>query len=125
MRSRNSNISRVAGTGIWTHSYARSPRQSDGLIQDNKSALLRATLFRSATPQAFACRIITAAQIGFPVEYVDFPGYATPVALDTAGNVDHSVYSGNVFTAWRGSASISTDSMMAKSPIISASTIRR
>ncbi len=41
-------------------------------------------------------------EIGFPVEYVDFPGYATPVAIDTAGNVDHSVYSGNVFSRVAG-----------------------
>ena len=37
-------------------------------------------------------------EIGFPVEYVDFPGYGTPVAIDTAGNVDHTSMPDNEFT---------------------------
>src|SRR5580692_10749535 len=56
---------------------------------------------RVACPTCIASRVRVrnnlGSEIGFPVEYVDFPGYATPVAIDTAGNVDHSVYSGNVF----------------------------
>jgi hypothetical protein len=94
---RNSDLTRVTGNGIWTHSYARSPRQSDGVIHDNKII----TVARDAIQVGHATRIRVennrGSEIGFPVEYVDFPGYATPVVLDTAGNVDHSVYSGNVF----------------------------
>lgn len=95
---RNSDLSRVTGNGIWTHSYARSPRQSDGLIHNNTIN----TVARDAIQVGHATRVRVennrGSEIGFPVEYVDFPGYATPVALDTAGNVDHSVYSGNVFS---------------------------
>ncbi len=35
--------------------------------------------------------------IGFPVDYVDAEHHAVAVALDTAGNVDRSSYSGNRF----------------------------
>jgi Right handed beta helix region len=99
---RNSDLTRVTGNGIWTHSYARSPRQSDGSIHDNTVN----TVARDAIQVGHATRIRVennrGLDIGFPVEYVDFPGYATPVALDTAGNVDHSVYSGNVFSRVAG-----------------------
>lgn len=99
---RNSNISRVAGTGIWTHSYARSARQSDGAIHDN----VIATVARDAIQIGHATRIRVennrGSEIGFPAEYVDFPGYGTPVAIDTAGNVDHTIYSGNEFTGVAG-----------------------
>jgi hypothetical protein len=95
---RNSNVMRVTGNGIWTHSYSRSPRQSGGVIRDN----IISTVARDAIQIGHATDVRVennrGSQIGFPVEYVDFPGLGTPVAIDTAGNVDHSVYSGNAFT---------------------------
>jgi hypothetical protein len=39
----------------------------------------------------------TGARIGFPLEDVDIEGRAIPVAIDTAGNVDHSEYAHNRF----------------------------
>ena len=95
---RNSDLMRVTGNGIWTHSYARSPRQSDGVIRNN----VINTVARDAIQVGHATRVRVennrGSEIGFPVDYVDFPGYATPVAIDTAGNVDHSMYTGNNFT---------------------------
>jgi len=94
---RGSKISRVTGNAIWTHSYARSPRQSDGVISGN--AIDR--VGRDAIQIGHATRVRvernSGSQIGFPVDYVDFPGYGTPVAIDTAGNVDHTVYANNEF----------------------------
>ena len=94
---RGSNINRVPGNAIWTHSYARSPRQSDGIIHDNTIG----TVGRDAIQIGHATRVRVenneGTDIGFPIEYVDFPGNATPVAIDTAGNVDHSVYANNLF----------------------------
>jgi len=111
---RNSDLSRITGSGVWTHSYARSPRQSDGVIRNN----VIHTVGRDAIQIGHATRIRVennrGSEIGFPVEYVDFPGYATPVAIDTAGNVDHSVYTGNEFTNVADSASISMASMTAR-----------
>jgi hypothetical protein len=99
---RDSTLSRVTGNAIWTHSYARSPRQSDGIIRGNTIS----TVARDAIQIGHATRILVAnnhgSQIGFPVDYVDFPGYATPVAIDTAGNVDGTTYRDNEFTAIAG-----------------------
>lgn len=97
-----SKISRIPGNAIWTHSYANSPRQERGRIANNEIT----TVARDAIQVGHASRIRVennhGSQIGFPVEYVDFPGYATPVALDTAGNVEYTVYTGNTFTSVAG-----------------------
>ncbi|HVV47968.1 MAG TPA: right-handed parallel beta-helix repeat-containing protein, partial [Bryobacteraceae bacterium] len=97
-----SKISRIPGNAIWTHSYANSPRQERGQIANNEITAVA----RDAIQVGHATRIRVennhGSQIGFPVEYVDFPGYATPVALDTAGNVEYTVYTGNSFTAVAG-----------------------
>jgi hypothetical protein len=97
-----SKISRVAGNAIWTHSYAGSPRQERGRIAGNEITRVA----RDAIQIGHASRIRVennrGSEIGFPVEYVDFPGYGTPVALDTAGNVDYTVYTGNTFTSVAG-----------------------
>ena len=39
--------------------------------------------------------INTGSHIGYPIEVVDTEGGGTPVAIDTAGNVDKSVYEQN------------------------------
>ena len=95
---RDSVILRITGNGIWTHSYARSPRAADGIISGNTiegSA-------RDAIQVGHATRIRvegnSGSRIGFPADQIDFAGYGTPVAIDTAGNVDDSVYAGNSFT---------------------------
>ncbi len=99
---RNSTMIRIAGNAIWTHSYARSPRQADGAIRNN----VIATIARDAIQIGHATRVRVennkGSEIGFPVDYVDFPGYGTPVAIDTAGNVDHAVYANNEFTSVAG-----------------------
>jgi hypothetical protein len=97
-----STISRITGNAIWTHSYSRSPRQSDGLIRGN----LIDTVGRDAIQIGHASRVRvegnTGANLGFPVEYVDVENHGVAVALDTAGNVDHSVYTKNRFTDVNG-----------------------
>ncbi len=99
---RQSKFTRITGNAIWTHSYARSPRQTDGAIHDN----LITTVGRDAIQIGHATSVRVASnkgsEIGIPVEYIDFPGYGTPVAIDTAGNVDHSSYIGNEFTTVNG-----------------------
>jgi parallel beta helix pectate lyase-like protein len=99
---RDSKISRVAGNAIWTHSYARSPRQSDGEIRGNEITTVGRDAIQVGHATGVRVESNHGSQIGFPVEYVDFEGYGTPVALDTAGNVDHSVYTGNEFTEVAG-----------------------
>jgi hypothetical protein len=97
-----STFNHVTGNAIWTHSYSRSPRQSDGVIRDNKIS----SVARDAIQIGHATRVRvennTGSGLGFPVEYVDIESQGIAVALDTAGNVDHSVYAKNHFTDVNG-----------------------
>lgn len=98
----HSSVRRITGNAIWTHSYAGSPRAADGLIRGNTIE----TVGRDAIQVGHASRVRvegnTGSSLGFPAEYVDIESHGVAVALDTAGNVDHSVYSGNRFTGVNG-----------------------
>jgi hypothetical protein len=91
-------LGNVLGNGVWTHSLYTSPRNSRGVIAHNRFA----TIGRDAVQagHAFDIRIEdnSGSDIGFPAEIVD----ATPAAIDTAGNVERSVYAGNRFTHING-----------------------
>lgn len=99
---RHANITRITGNAIWTHSYSDSPRSSDGVILGNTIN----TVGRDAIQVGHATRVRveynTGSQLGFPAEYVDVEHNGTAVALDTAGNVDHSLYLNNRFTDVNG-----------------------
>jgi hypothetical protein len=99
---RRSAIDRITGNAIWTHSYARSPRQADGVIQGNTITQVG----RDAIQVGHATRIRvednTGSELGFPAEYVDVEHHGVAVAVDTAGNVDHAVYARNRFTDVNG-----------------------
>ena len=98
----NSTIRNVTGTAIWTHSYGRSPRQSDGIIRNNEISRIG----RDAIQIGHATRIRVednrGAELGFPIEYVDVEHQGFAVAIDTAGNVDHALYTNNNFTDVNG-----------------------
>ena len=78
----------VRGNGVWTHSLYTSPRNARGLFADNSFD----TIGRDALQvgHAFDVRVEgnTGARIGYPPDIVD----ATPVAIDTAGNVERSSF---------------------------------
>ncbi|MDP9170316.1 MAG: right-handed parallel beta-helix repeat-containing protein [Acidobacteriota bacterium] len=99
---RHSSFGRIAGSAIWTHSYARSPRAADGVIRDNTIE----TVGRDAIQVGHATRVRVennrGSQLGYPIDYVDVETHAVAVALDTAGNVDRSVYTNNRFTDVNG-----------------------
>jgi hypothetical protein len=92
----------VLGNGIWTHSLYNSPRARDGRIANNRFERIG----RDAIQVGHATRVRVeknaGARIGYPVAQVDVEGGAIPVALDTAGNVDHTSYTGNRFTEVNG-----------------------
>jgi len=92
----------IRGNGIWTHSLYTSPRNGRGLIARNRIE----TVGRDAIQvgHAFDVRVEgnTGTHIGFPVDDVDMEGRAIPVAIDTAGNVGKSSYSGNRFEEING-----------------------
>jgi parallel beta-helix repeat protein len=99
---RHSRVANITGNAIWTHSYSQSPRSTDGFIIGNTIS----TVARDAIQVGHAARVRVenniGSEIGFPAEYVDVEHSAVAVALDTAGNVDHSLYVNNRFTDVNG-----------------------
>ena len=93
-------LRRVRGNGVWTHSLYTSPRNRDGVIASNEFH----ELARDAIQVGHATRIRVldnrGSRIGYPVTEVD-PA-AVPVAIDTAGNTDRSLYAGNRFEEVNG-----------------------
>lgn len=94
---RQSTIRRVRGTGIWTHSNYHSPRNANGTIEGNSIQ----DVARDAIQVGHATHIAvignSGRRIGYPVELVDMASWGVPAAIDTAGNVDQSIYAGNHF----------------------------
>lgn len=87
----------IRGNGVWTHSRYMSPRNSGGKIANNKFF----DIGRDAIQVGHATRVDVAGnngtRIGWPVSLVDVENGGTPVGVDTAGNVDQSVYEYNTF----------------------------
>ena len=94
----HSQFHNIRGNGVWTHSLFSSPRNADGLIAFNDFA----DLARDAIQVGHATRVRVednqGTRIGYPAELVDLEDQAYPVALDTAGDVDRTVYARNRFT---------------------------
>jgi Right handed beta helix region len=99
---RDSTFRGIRGNGLWTHSNFRAPRQQDGVFAGNKFD----TIARDALQLGHATRVRiehnTGVNIGYPFDAVDVENQGTPVAIDTAGNVDQSEYSANTFEEVNG-----------------------
>jgi hypothetical protein len=91
------HIKNVTGNGIWTHSNADAPRNQDGRITGNEIWGTPRDAIQVGHAERVQVLDNRGGRIGFPVEQVDLPAQATPVAVDSAGNVSESVYSGNHF----------------------------
>ncbi len=90
-------IRRVPGNAIWTHSFYHSPRNANGMIEQNDVQDVARDAIQVGHATNVTVRANTGRRIGYPVELVDIAAWAVPVALDTAGNVDRSSYVGNRF----------------------------
>ena len=92
----------IRGNGIWTHSLYTSPRNARGVFAENRFD----TIGRDALQVGHATEVRVegnaGTRIGFPEEAVDVEGRAIPVGVDTAGNVDRSVYARNQFSGING-----------------------
>jgi hypothetical protein len=99
---RETTFRNILGNGLWTHSNFRAPRQQDGVFASNKFD----TIGRDAIQVGHATRVRvdgnTGVNIGYPVDIVDVENLGTPVAIDTAGNVDNSIYARNAFKEING-----------------------
>ena len=93
---------RIAGNALWTHSLRTSPRLQDGLFASNRFDMIG----RDALQVGHATRVRvednTGVRIGYPTEVVDSENGGTPVAIDTSGNVDASLYQRNRFEEVNG-----------------------
>ena len=85
----------VRGNGIWTHSLYSSPRNRNGRIANNHFERIGRDAIQVGHATLVRVENNTGRLIGFPAEMVDVEG--RPVAIDTAGNTDRSVYQGNRF----------------------------
>jgi len=97
-----STFHNVMGNGVWTHSMYTSPRNADGLITNNTFY----NLARDAIQVGHATNVQVLGnrgeRIGYPAPLVDVEGGGTPVGVDTAGDVDKSVYHQNSFEEVNG-----------------------
>ncbi len=98
----NSRFERLLGNGIWTHSLYTSPRNRDGVIRGNRFQEIARDAIQAGHATGIVVESNTGTRIGYPVAAVDVEGGGIPVAIDTAGNVDRSVYARNTFTEING-----------------------
>jgi parallel beta-helix repeat protein len=92
----------VLGNGIWTHSLYTSPRNREGRIAGNTLEGIGRDALQVGHATEVRVENNSGRQIGYPPEAVDIENGAIPVAIDTAGNVDKSVYAGNRFEEVNG-----------------------
>jgi hypothetical protein len=99
---RHSRFLRIRGNGVWTHSRLQSTRNANGHIEDNDFE----EIGRDAVQIGHATKVEVVSnrghRIGYPFSEIDVEGGAIPVAIDTAGNVDASLYARNVFREING-----------------------
>lgn len=92
----------IRGNGIWTHSRYESPRNRDGIIQENDINGIGRDAIQAGHATNIRVILNTMSNIGFPVDLVDVEHGGIPVGIDTAGNVDKSVYSENTILEVNG-----------------------
>ncbi len=99
---RNSEFRNVLGNGVWTHSLYTSPRNGPGTIEENRFERIGRDAIQVGHATQVRVERNSGREIGFPTDAVDLEGRAYPVGIDTAGNVDQSVYAGNRFEEING-----------------------
>jgi parallel beta-helix repeat protein len=95
-------LKNIRGNGIWTHSRYESPRNARGRIAGNSVDHAGRDAYQVGHAVEIRVENNTAMAIGFPESEVDAENGGIPVALDTAGNVEKSVYAGNHFSETNG-----------------------
>ena len=95
-------LTNIRGNAIWTHSLYTSPRNANGRVTGNKIVRVGRDAIQVGHATAVTVERNAGAEIGYPVEIVDVERFATPVAIDTAGNVEASFYRDNHFEEVNG-----------------------
>lgn len=99
---RSSTFLRIRGNAVWTHSRAESPRNARGLISGNTFSYIGRDAIQVGHATEVRVERNRGSKIGYPSDVIDSEAQAWPVGIDTAGDVDKSVYSGNVFHELNG-----------------------
>lgn len=93
----NSDFRNILGNAVWTHSRAGSPRNRAGRIASNHYSEIARDAIQVGHATEIRVEQNSGNHIGYPVEAIDVENDATPVAIDTSGNVDKTVYTNNKF----------------------------
>lgn len=99
---RSSTFHRILGNGVWTHSNYGSPRNERGVIANNTFHEIGRDAIQLGHATGVRVEGNSGDHIGYPFDAVDVESGATPVAIDTSGNVDHSLYTRNRFEELNG-----------------------
>ncbi len=94
---RDSRFRGILGNALWTHSLFTSPRLHDGVFAGNRFDKIGRDAIQVGAASNVRVEDNFGDHIGFPADVVDIENGGTPVAIDTAGNVDHSTYARNKF----------------------------
>ena len=98
----DSSFTNIRGNAIWTHSRSGSPRNHDGKFTNNRFDNIGRDAIQVGHAIGIEVSTNIGARIGFPVGLIDVEGGGTPVAIDTAGNVENSTYEHNEFREING-----------------------
>jgi hypothetical protein len=90
-------FTRIRGNALWTHSLFTSPRLHDGVFAHNRFSEIGRDAIEVGAASNVRVEENKGDHIGYPPEVVDVENLGIPVAVDTAGNVDHSTYARNTF----------------------------
>ena len=93
---------RIRGNALWTHSRYKSPRNTSGGFLRNHFEYVGRDAIQIGHANKVSVQQNIGKYIGYPQEIVDAEGGGTPVAIDTAGNVDESDYTANYFEEING-----------------------
>jgi hypothetical protein len=93
----DSDFRNILGNGVWTHSRASAPRNRAGKILNNRFSDIGRDAIQVGHATEVRVEGNSGKRIGYPVEAIDVENNATPVAIDTSGNVDRTVYTANRF----------------------------
>ena len=97
-RVTGSEFRNIRGNGVWTHSLYTAPRNARGLFADNTFDVIGRDALQAGHALDLRIERNSGRGIGFPRDIVD----ATPVAIDTAGNVERAAYIANRFEVING-----------------------
>jgi hypothetical protein len=92
----------IRGNALWTHSLYTSPRNARGVFARNRFDTVGRDAIQVGHATEMRVEDNQGSHIGYPVGAIDAQSNAIPVGIDTAGDVDHTVYRNNQFSEING-----------------------